>query len=112
MSMSAGEMPRLRLSVLGVVVISLFAALFSRLWYLQVMDSNTFKVAAQKNQFRVVYEAALEGASSIATAHVLVDNRFRFVVSLPRQSVAQHPEVDRRASPRCSTCRSPTSTSA
>jgi penicillin-binding protein 2 len=86
-------MPRLRLSVLGVVVISLFAALFSRLWYLQVMDSASFRVAAKANQVRLVYEPAPRGRILDRNGTVLVDNRFRFVVTLSRQAAAQNPDV-------------------
>lgn len=93
MSMSAGEMPRLRLSILGVVVISLFAALLSRLWYLQVMDSQSFQVAAKANQVRLVYEPAPRGRILDRNGTVLVDNRYRFVVTLSRQSAAQNPDV-------------------
>ena len=32
------ESPRLRLGVLGIVVIALFVPLFARLWYLQVLS--------------------------------------------------------------------------
>ncbi|MBA3654857.1 MAG: hypothetical protein H0W70_11780, partial [Actinobacteria bacterium] len=90
------ELPRLRLSVLGVVVISLFAALFSRLWYLQVMDSQNFQVAAKANQVRIVYEPAPRGRILDRNGTVLVDNRFRFVVTLSRQAAAQNPEVTTR----------------
>ena len=87
------EMSHLRLSVLGVVVISLFAALFSRLWYLQVMDTNSFQVAAKANQVRIVYEPAPRGRILDRNGAVLVDNRFRFVVTLSRQAAVQNPDV-------------------
>ena len=48
------DSPHLRMGVLGIVAISLFAALFSRLWFLQVMSAPTFAVAAQTNRERVV----------------------------------------------------------
>ena len=34
------ESPGMRLSVLGIVVVALFASLFARLWYLQVMVTD------------------------------------------------------------------------
>ncbi|MBV9254350.1 MAG: hypothetical protein JO054_08975, partial [Actinobacteria bacterium] len=46
MPMRGGGTSSLRLGVLGIIVLSLFAALFSRLWYLQVMDSTNFQVQA------------------------------------------------------------------
>ncbi|MDQ1404280.1 MAG: hypothetical protein QOG03_2596 [Actinomycetota bacterium] len=45
---------RLRLGVLGLVVVSLFAALLSRLWYLQVIDSPNLQHLAVLNQVRDV----------------------------------------------------------
>ena len=78
------EMPVVRLSILGIVIISLFAALFSRLWYLQVMDSTTYKVAAKQNQVKVVFEPAPRGKILDRNGAVLVDNRYRFVVTLTR----------------------------
>jgi penicillin-binding protein 2 len=90
------ETPRLRLSILGVIVVSLFAALLSRLWYLQVMDTQTFQVAAKTNQVRIVYEPAPRGRILDRNGLVLVDNRFRFVVTLSRQAADQNPDVTTR----------------
>ena len=55
------DSPHLRMGVLGVVVISLFAALFSRLWFLQVMSAPTLTVAPQTNRERVVRIAPVRG---------------------------------------------------
>ena len=55
------DSPHLRMGVLGIVAISLFAALFSRLWFLQVMSAPTFAVAAQTNRERVVDDPAGAG---------------------------------------------------
>ena len=55
------DTPRLRLSVLGIIVVSLFAALFARLWYLQVMSGSQFQVAADNNRIRIVAEEAPRG---------------------------------------------------
>ena len=62
------DTPRLRLGILGIVAISLFAALFARLWYLQVMAAPEYQVAAQANQQRVIVERRRAAASSTATA--------------------------------------------
>ncbi len=53
--------PRFRLAIVGVVAISLFAALLARLWYLQVLASPTLKVEAQHNSVAVVYTEAPRG---------------------------------------------------
>ena len=60
--------PRLRMSVVGVVVIGCFVALFARLWYLQVMEAPQLEEQATTNRTRAVAVEAPGGASSTATA--------------------------------------------
>ncbi|MEY2567241.1 MAG: penicillin-binding protein 2 [Actinomycetota bacterium] len=88
-----GDSGPLRLGVLGIVVVSLFAALLARLWYLQVMDSQTFKVEATTNQVRVVYEEAPRGRILDRNGKVLVDNRGSQVITVDRNEVKDKPEV-------------------
>jgi hypothetical protein len=57
-----GDSPRLRLSVVGIVAVSLFAALFARLWYLQVMAADEYQVAARTNSTRTVPVEAARNA--------------------------------------------------
>lgn len=78
------ESPRVRMSVLGVVVFALFAALFSRLWYLQVMASEQYQVAAQANRIRVVPVEAPRGRIVDRNGKVLVDNRISVQVTIDR----------------------------
>jgi penicillin-binding protein 2 len=84
---------RLRLAVLGVVATSLFAALTARLWYLQVLDTAEFRVAAEANQVRLVYEPAPRGRILDREGRVLVDNRVVDVLTLSRVEAHDHPEV-------------------
>ena len=84
---------RLRLAVLGVVVTSLFAALTARLWYLQVLDTEDFQVAAEANQVRLIYEPAPRGRILDREGRVLVDNRVADVLTLSRVEAQDHPEV-------------------
>ena len=91
--MRGGGAASLRLGVLGIVVLSLFAALYARLWYLQVMDSSNFQVQASNNQVRIVYEAAPRGRIIDRQGRVLVDNRDSLVLSATRNTVSKHPEV-------------------
>ena len=84
---------RLRLAVLGVVVTSLFAALTARLWYLQVLDADEFRVAAEANQVRLVYEPAPRGRILDREGRVLVDNRVVDVLTLSRVEYQDHPDV-------------------
>lgn len=67
--------PRARHSVLGIVALSLFAALFTRLWYLQVLTTDEYEVLAQANRTRVVIEEAPRGRILDRNKNVLVDNR-------------------------------------
>lgn len=90
MSTGFAENSRLRLAVLGVVVLSLFAALFTRLWYLQVMDSETFQVQAEQNQVQLVYEEAPRGRILDRQGRVIVDNRVSEAVTVNRQALKGH----------------------
>lgn len=82
--MTATESPRFRLAVLAIVVIALFAALFARLWYLQVLSSESFEIAAEANRVRVVQVEAPRGRILDRTGEVLVDNRVSTVVTVDR----------------------------
>lgn len=83
-SVSPPESSRLRLGVLGVVIVSLFAALFSRLWYLQVMDAATFQATATANSIRIVHTEAPRGRILDSQGRVLVDNRSSLAVTVSR----------------------------
>src|SRR5437764_933636 len=69
------ESPRLRLGVVGIVIVSLFAALLARLWYLQVMVAPSYKVQAEVNRVRTVYTEAPRGRILDRQGRVLVDNK-------------------------------------
>src|SRR4051794_20820250 len=84
---------RMRLGILGIVVVSLFAAMFARLWFLQVMDSKTLAGKVFHNATRVVYEPAPRGRILDRQGRVMVDNRYSYVVTLSRQAAAKDPPV-------------------
>jgi penicillin-binding protein 2 len=83
----------LRLTIVGIVVLSLFAALMSRAMYLQVMDSDAFQVQARENRVRVVYEPAPRGRILDRADQVMVDNRVANVITLSRESSDRTPEI-------------------
>jgi penicillin-binding protein 2 len=83
------DSPRLRLSILGVVAFSLFAALFARLWYLQVMANDEFQVAARTNSTRVVPIEAPRGRILDRNGNVIVDNRISVQVTIDRSELAK-----------------------
>lgn len=88
------ESPRLRLAVVGIVVVSLFSALFARLWYLQVLDSSTFVTAATTNQIRLVYEDAPRGRILDRNGVVLVDNRRTQAITVNRNELNKLENAD------------------
>ena len=90
------DSPRLRLSSLAVVVLSLFCALFARLWYLQVMTSGTAAAAASANRVRTVAEEAPRGRILDAKGRVLVDNTPSLVLTINPYDL-KHLSKDRQA---------------
>src|SRR5213078_753844 len=69
------ESPRLRLGIMAIVVVSLFAALLARLWYLQVLAAPQYQTQAEVNRVRTIYTEAPRGRILDRQGHVLVDNR-------------------------------------
>jgi penicillin-binding protein 2 len=83
------------MSVLGIVVFALFAALFARLYYLQIMATDQYQVAAQANRIRVVPVEAPRGRILDRNGVVLVDNRISVQVTIDR-TVVNELEDDER----------------
>jgi penicillin-binding protein 2 len=83
------------MSVLGIVVFALFAALFARLYYLQIMATDQYQVAAQANRIRVVPVEAPRGRILDRNGVVLVDNRISVRVTIDR-TVVNELEDDER----------------
>jgi len=80
------DAPRNRLTVVGIVAVSLFTALFARLWFLQVVTAPEYQVAAENNRIRIVQQEAPRGRILDRTGkHVLVDNRRAIVVAVDWQ---------------------------
>jgi penicillin-binding protein 2 len=84
---------RLRLAVLGMVVLSLFSALLARLWYLQVLAAPSYKVEAQHNSVAVVYTEAPRGRILDRNGKVLADNRVVLALVAHREKVGPDAEV-------------------
>ncbi|MGH9048100.1 MAG: penicillin-binding transpeptidase domain-containing protein, partial [Acidimicrobiia bacterium] len=76
--------PRLRLSIIGIIVMALFSALFVRLWFLQVAASSEAAQAATRNRVRIVREPAIRGRILDAQGRVLVGNRVADAVTFDR----------------------------
>ncbi len=84
---------RLRLTIVGVVVISLFAALLTRLWYLQVLDAPEFREAARRNEVRILCEPAPRGRIRDRNGKVIVDNQVTTAVTVSKKTVADRPDT-------------------
>lgn len=84
---------RFRMTAIAVVVACLFGALFVRLWYLQVLDTNQFRVAAQQNGVQIVYTPAPRGRILDRNGKVVVDNQLVNVITVDRKIVAKHRDV-------------------
>jgi penicillin-binding protein 2 len=77
---------RVRLSIVGVIVMALFSALFFRLWFLQVGASGNAEAAATSNRIRVVREPAIRGRILDAKGRVLVGNRVADTITFDRSA--------------------------
>jgi penicillin-binding protein 2 len=66
---------RLRLTVVLVVVLSLFVALFARLWFLQVVNAPNAQAAVQDQGVKIVETQAPRGDILDRNGNVLVGNR-------------------------------------
>ncbi len=78
------EGSRLRLTVIGVIVMFLFSALFARLWFLQVASDSNYAAAASSNRIRVLYEPALRGRILDRNDKPIVDNEPVDVITFDR----------------------------
>src|SRR5436305_13034597 len=84
------ESPRLRLGVIGIVVVSLFAALLARLWYLQVMAAPSYRVQADVNRVRTIYTEAPRGRILDRQGRIIVDNKVSDAIVVSREELGQH----------------------
>ena len=86
------DAPRVRLSVLGVVVVALFGALFARLWYLQVAAAPTYQAESVTNRLREVQLKPTRGRILDVNGFVLVDNKRALVVTIERDAIKDDDE--------------------
>ena len=68
--------------LLGVVAVSLFLALFGRLWFLQALESEQFEVRAESNITRSIRTQAPRGQILDRNGRVLVENRLSTIVTI------------------------------
>ena len=84
---------KLRMAILGVVVLSLFATMLARLWYLQVLAAPDLRIEATTNSVRLVYTEAPRGKILDRNGDILVDNRIVPTVVVEREAARKHPDL-------------------
>lgn len=83
-----------RTAAFAIVVIGVFAVLFLRLWFLQVLQGDDYIAQANANQERTVRVPAPRGSIVDADGKTLVQNRVAVVASLRASTI---PSEDRTA---------------
>ena len=72
----------LRIAILGGLALVMFAIVFFRLWYLQVLSGDHYLAQADNNRVREIKTAAPRGKIIDRNGHTLVDNRLAQVVEI------------------------------
>lgn len=85
----------LRLAVFGILVFAAFVALFSRLWFLQVLAADEYRGLAQENRVRRVFTEADRGRILDRNGKVLVDNRSSLSITVASSVLADPERRDR-----------------
>ena len=75
---------RVRVSIVGVIVVALFAALLARLWFLQVGSGSTFEVQVNRRSLRTVQSQSPRGLILDANGKQLVSNRVVWALTVRR----------------------------
>ena len=72
----------LRVAIIGGLALAMFAIVFFRLWYLQVLSGDRYLAEARNNQVREIKVQAPRGEILDRDGRVLVDNRVGFAVKI------------------------------
>ena len=91
-----GGTSRHRLGLVAITALSLFGALFARLWFLQVVEGTSYDQQATANQTRTVIIPAPRGRILDRNGVALVDNRESIVVAVDSQAYAKLDETIQR----------------
>lgn len=79
----------LRVAALGFIALALFAIIFFRLWYLQVLAGDTYLAEANQNRARVIPIPAPRGDIVDRSGRPIVSSRLANVVQLNPRSLSQ-----------------------
>jgi penicillin-binding protein 2 len=78
---------KLRIAALFVLIVAAFTTLFSRLYYLQVLASDEFTIAAEENRVRIVESEPPRGRILDGKGRVLVSNRRSLALTVERHVI-------------------------
>jgi penicillin-binding protein 2 len=89
-----------RVAVIGGAALVMFAVIFFRLWYLQVLSGDSYVAAAKENRVRAIKVQAPRGEIVDRHGVKLVENRYSFSIKLSPDKLparrAEREEVYRR----------------
>jgi penicillin-binding protein 2 len=75
---------RVRVSIVGVIVVALFAALLARLWFLQISSGQTFEVQVDRRSLRTVQTESPRGQILSSDLTPIVSNRVVWALTVER----------------------------
>jgi penicillin-binding protein 2 len=82
-----------RVAIIGGVALVLFAVIFFRLWYLQVLSGDRYKAEANNNRVREITVQAPRGRILDRNGKVLVDNRYGLAVTVSPDKLPKRPHA-------------------
>ncbi|MDQ4130705.1 MAG: penicillin-binding protein 2 [Actinomycetota bacterium] len=80
-----------RVAVMGGIALAVFAIVFFRLWYLQVLSGDRYLAEARDNQVRDIKVQAPRGEVVDRSGRVLVENRTGLAVKVSPESMPRDP---------------------
>src|SRR5215468_11328603 len=86
----------LRISILTGIAVAIFAVLFLRLWYVQILSGDKYRTEANDNRIREIRVQAPRGDILDRNGKVLVENRTELAVQVsPEDLPPPGPELSR-----------------
>jgi penicillin-binding protein 2 len=82
-----------RIKIIAWLVAFMFAALSTRLWFLQVLATEDYRARAETNRVRLVPQPAPRGRILDRTGHVLVGNRGRIQITVDPTKIEEPEQV-------------------
>jgi penicillin-binding protein 2 len=86
----------LRVAVVGSIALALFAIVFFRLWFLQVLSGDHYVLQAKTNRVRDIAVAAERGQILDRSGNILVDSKPTIAVQLSPADLPHNPARRRR----------------